>query len=411
MATKDEVTQHLVDYLVRQQAFIGEQVIRAIRTTATIPSAFALTDQQLIDHFPQLFSDLVEYFITEADTETRKRTVDAAVKHGATRWQQGYELTELVRELWLVHKSILDNAIDKFFELNPKWVDQSKAAWKNLAGFFEDCVAGSVQRYVENYTEELRLVNARLLEANKRLSKTDELRLRLMRTVSHEISNVLNTLNLTISFLSISDDQSNREDMVRTCKRNVQEMAELLDDLRNYSLLLQGADTPQLEDIDMPSFCADFESSFLAMTKDAGLRLVLEIDPELKRVRSDPKKIRRIVTNLTINAINYRHPEKTEGTVVLKFRSLPDNTWQIAVEDSGIGILPEHFDTIFEEFKRVGPSENTKGSGLGLAITRRLVNELQGKIEVFSEVGKGSRFVLTLPRTYPENITRPNDRA
>jgi hypothetical protein len=203
MATKDEVTQHLVDFLVRQQAFIGEQVIRAIRTTATIPSALALTDQQLIDHFPQLFLDLVEYFITEADTETRKRTVDAAVKHGATRWQQGYELTELVRELRLVQKSILDNAIDKFFELNPKWVDQSKAAWKNLAGFFEDCVAGSVQRYVENYTEELRLVNARLLEANKRLSKTDELRLRLMRTVSHEISNVLNTLNLTISFLSI----------------------------------------------------------------------------------------------------------------------------------------------------------------------------------------------------------------
>jgi hypothetical protein len=49
--------------------------------------------------------------------------------------------------------------------------------------------------------------------------------------------------------------------------------------------------------------------------------------------------------------------------------------------------------------------------GLGLAITKRPVDELQGKIEVFSELGKGSRFVPTLPRTYPENITRPNDRA
>jgi signal transduction histidine kinase len=50
------------------------------------------------------------------------------------------------------------------------------------------------------------------------------------------------------------------------------------------------------------------------------------------------------------------------------------------------------------QFKRIGPSGDAKGSGLGLAITKRLVEDLQGKIEVFSEFGKGSRFVLTLPK-------------
>ena len=403
MATGEEVTKRLVDYLAHQQAFIGENVVRSIRATAAIPSAFALADHELVDHFPQLFSDLVEYFIHEADTDTRRRTVDAAVKHGNTRWRQGYQLTELVRELWLVHKSILDNAIEKFFELNPQYIDHSRVAWRNLAGFFEDCVAGSVQRYVENYTQELRLVNDRLLEANKSLSKTDGMRLRLIRTVSHEIANVLNTLNLTISFLSINEEQSNREGMLRTCQRNVQEMAELLDDLKNYSLLLDGADKLQLEEMALARFCEELGSSFRAIMQDAGLRLITEIDPELKIVRSDPKKIRRIVTNLTINAINYRHPDKTGGTVALRFRSLPDDAWQIEVEDSGIGILPEHFETIFEEFKRVGAAEQAKGSGLGLAITKRLADELKGKIEVFSQVGEGTRFVLTLPRTYPEN--------
>jgi signal transduction histidine kinase len=191
--------------------------------------------------------------------------------------------------------------------------------------------------------------------------------------------------------------------MLRTCQRNVQEMAELLDDLKNYSLLLDGADKLQLEEMALGRFCEELGSSFRAIMQDAGLRLITEIDPELKTVRSDPKKIRRIVTNLTINAINYRHPDKTGGTVALRFRSLPDDAWQIEVEDSGIGILPEHFETIFEEFKRLGASEQAKGSGLGLAITRRLADELKGKIEVFSQVGEGTRFVLTLPRTYPEN--------
>ncbi|HEX7195002.1 MAG TPA: hypothetical protein VF207_08545, partial [Chthoniobacterales bacterium] len=75
MAATSEVTRHLVEYLVRQQAFIGEEVVRTIRATGTIPSAHALTDRELIDHFPQLFADLVEYFVSEAHAETRKRTV------------------------------------------------------------------------------------------------------------------------------------------------------------------------------------------------------------------------------------------------------------------------------------------------------------------------------------------------
>jgi two-component system aerobic respiration control sensor histidine kinase ArcB len=83
---------------------------------------------------------------------------------------------------------------------------------------------------------------------------------------------------------------------------------------------------------------------------------------------------------------------------VLDFRSLNQGSWQIAVEDSGIGIPSEHLDSIFDEFKRVSPSEDIKGAGLGLAITKRLVEELNETIEVFSEVGHGSRFVVTIPK-------------
>ena len=397
MALTNEMTPRLVEYLIGQQPFIGEQVIRAIRETGTIPSSQVLTDQELIDHFPQLFADLVEYFITEAHPQTRKRTIEAANNHGKTRWRQGYHLSEIVRELGLVQRAILEHAIERFFQENPQWTAGSKATWKTLTDFFEDSVAGSVQRYVDNYTQEIRGVNEQLLEANRTLNKIDASRLRLIRTVSHEISNILNTLNLTMTLLKTSDDQPSREEILLTCQRNVQEMGDLLDELKNYSLLLDGMDKPQLEEIDLKPFSSEIESSFRAKTAEVGMRLILKLDPRLATVRSDRKKIRRIIANLLINAINYRRPQSNETTVSLAFSYLDQDSWQFAVEDSGIGIAPEHFDTIFEEFKRINP-QDTKGTGLGLAITKRLVQELNGKIEVFSELGKGSRFVLTFPR-------------
>ena len=82
---------------------------------------------------------------------------------------------------------------------------------------------------------------------------------------------------------------------------------------------------------------------------------------------------------------------------MLAFRSPDQGSWQIEVQDFGIGIPSEHLDSIFDEFKRVSHSPQIKGAGLGLAITKRLVEELKGTIEVFSEIGQGSRFVVTIP--------------
>ena len=398
MALTSEVRRYLVEHLAGRQWLIGEQVVLAVRSSGEISSSGRLTDQQLIDHFPQLFADLVEYFLTEADPSTRRRTINAALKHGMTRWQQGYELVEVIRELGIVHRSILDHGIEKFFEENSQWVNSINNARRHLGAFFEDSVAGSVQRYVENFTEQLRGANAKLLKANESLSRIDESRLQLIRTVSHELANVLNTLRLTITLVTTGNDEAIRSEMLDTCQRNVQEMSELLNDLQDYSVLLAGAASLQIEEINVRVFGSELEASFHAITQDAGVRLDMQIDPDLDVIRSDRRKIRQIITNLVTNAINYSGGDKPNKTVVLELRSLDQSSWQIAVEDSGRGIPSEHLDSIFDEFKRIAPSEDIKGAGLGLAITKRLVEELKGTIEVFSEVGHGSRFVVTIPK-------------
>ena len=398
MALTSELRRYLVEHLAGRQSFIGEQVVFAIRSSGEISSSERLTDQQLIDHFPQLFADLVQYFLSEADPSTRKRTIEAALKHGMTRWQQGYQLVEVVRELGIVHRSILEHGIEKFFEENYQWVNSINDARRYMGDFFEDSAAGSVQRYVENFTEQLRSANAKLLKANESLSRIDESRLRLIREVSHELANVLNTLKLTITLVTTGNDEAIRSEMLGICQRNVQEMSELLNDLKDYSVLISGATSLQIEEINVRVLGSELEASFHAMTQAAGMRLDLQIDPDLNVVRSDRRKIRQIITNLVTNAINYCRRDKPNTTVVVAFRSLDQGSWQIGVEDSGIGIPSEHLDSIFDEFKRVSPSEDIKGSGLGLAITKRLVEELKGTIEVFSEVSHGSRFVVTIPK-------------
>jgi hypothetical protein len=123
VALQNEVKRHLVEHLAGQQSHIGEQVVLAIRSSGEISSSKRLTDQQLIDHFPRLFADLVEYFLTEIDSGTRSRTIEAALNHGMTRWRQGYELVEVIRELGVVHRSILEHGIEKFFEENSQWIN------------------------------------------------------------------------------------------------------------------------------------------------------------------------------------------------------------------------------------------------------------------------------------------------
>jgi signal transduction histidine kinase len=351
----------------------------------------------LIDHFPRLFADLIEYFLKEVDPGTRSRTIEAALSHGKTRWQQGYHLVEVVRELAIVERSILDHGIEKFFEENSQWINDIDHARRILDFFFEDSVAGSVQRYVENYTDQLQTANAKLSIVNQNLSRIDESRLRLIRTVSHELANVLNALTGTVSLISTGNDEAIRAEMLDSCQRNVREMSELLADLKDYSVLISGAAPVQIEEIDVAIFASEIKASFHAMAQEAGVHFDLRIDSDLEVVRSDRRKIRQIVTNLVTNAINYCGRDRPDKSVLLEF-GLAGNSWQISVKDTGIGIPPEHLDSIFDEFKRVSFPEVVKGAGLGLAITKRLVEELHGTIEVVSEMGQGSRFAVTIPK-------------
>jgi hypothetical protein len=113
------VTARLANHLDAQRQAITEHWIKAVRASSEIPSAQKLSHAELSDHLPDLFNDLLVYLRTSAGGDARQKTIQAAHKHGNGRWGHGYNLAELVRELWTVHRLILRDVIRTFASAFP----------------------------------------------------------------------------------------------------------------------------------------------------------------------------------------------------------------------------------------------------------------------------------------------------
>ena len=391
------VTARLADHLCAQRGVVTDHWVEAVRTSPEIPSAQKLSHAELSDHLPDLFNNLVEYLRTSASADARRRAMREARRHGSRRWDQGYNLAELLRELGTVHRLILRDAIRTFASSFPDWRADVDEAWEVTSGFFEDAVIGSTEQYVENFGSQLRQTSKSLAEANEKLSKTDASRLLLIRTVSHDLSNFLNSLTWVLNAFGPESDEAERRKMIAVTERNLADMRGLLGELTDYSVLLAGDVRPAFEEISLPSLCEDLTASFSQMARANGTLFKIRRTDDLLTVRSDRRRIKQIVGNLISNAIKYRRQERSDGSVETLFVPLPPESWQLIVRDNGIGIPNDQLANIFQEFQRVAPRGEIQGAGLGLAIAKRLVDLLQGEITVSSEVGKGTQFAITFP--------------
>ena len=136
-----------------------------------------------------------------------------------------------------------------------------------------------------------------------------------------------------------------------------------------------------------------------------GIELRIDVESELPTVSFDVARFRQVLRNLLNNAIAYT-PQA--GKVDVMARSTSDSV-QVSVIDTGAGITPDQIESVFERFYRADPARAraTGGSGLGLAIVKHLVEAHGGRIEVTSEVGRGSTFTISLPISAAEPETEP----
>jgi signal transduction histidine kinase len=130
------------------------------------------------------------------------------------------------------------------------------------------------------------------------------------------------------------------------------------------------------------------------MLKDGRVRLIKEIAKDIPTLNTDRDKLKQVILNLLSNAAKF-----TDQGEIKVSAWQEDGSVKLVVSDTGIGMKKEALGQIFEEFRQADTSTRGKygGTGLGLAIVKKLINLMGGDIVVESEVGKGSKFTITLP--------------
>ncbi|AFY38448.1 multi-sensor signal transduction histidine kinase [[Leptolyngbya] sp. PCC 7376] len=251
--------------------------------------------------------------------------------------------------------------------------------------------------------------NARLIKTleqqNQELIETSRVKDLFLATVSHELRTPMNAilgfsqvlLNQRRSFLGGSEQQ-----ILKRILSNGRSLMALINDILDFSQMKLTELKLLPSAFNLESLARDIVAELQSLADEKQLLLDFSSQLEDCSVTHDQKRIRQVVVNLVANALSFTR----QGSVSLFLAEQPDDdTVTITVQDTGIGISPENLDDIFNEFWQVQQNMNLakSGTGLGLAITYKLVQRMKGTIHVESTLGKGSRFIVTLPRNLNTN--------
>ncbi|HZQ08939.1 MAG TPA: HAMP domain-containing sensor histidine kinase [Anaerolineae bacterium] len=254
---------------------------------------------------------------------------------------------------------------------------------------------------VQKMPREFRPTFTAVNDLQERLRESEQARKRLLANLVHELGRPLAALQAAIHALQQGavQDTALRQELLQGMDAQVERLKPLLDNLASLHGELSGAFDLHRAPVDLNEWLPKAMITWRHAAEAKKIYWNEAIAPNLPKVNMDADRMAQVIGNLLSNAIKYT-PEG--GMVTLSAGQRNHEVW-IAVEDNGIGIPPEEQAHIFDPLFRGslaqsgGTNRFPQGMGLGLAIARDLVIAHGGGIEVESEVGKGSRFVVTLP--------------
>lgn len=275
-------------------------------------------------------------------------------------------------------------------ELLSALADQAAIAIEN-AKLYRD-----VKRHAEELEVKVEVRTRELQQANQQLEEASRHKSAFLANVSHELRTPLNAIiGFTRLVFRKTEGQIHalQKENLQKVLISAEHLLNLINGLLDLSKIEAGRMEVFVESFKLNEVLQMATSTVEPMLKD-GVRLIKEIDQAIPSLNSDREKLEQIILNLLSNGAKFT--EKGE----IKVSAWQENgSLKLVVSDTGIGIEKEALNYIFEEFRQADMSSTRKhgGTGLGLAIVKKLVNLLGGEIEVESEVGKGSKFTITLP--------------
>jgi len=227
------------------------------------------------------------------------------------------------------------------------------------------------------------------------LKELDQMKTDFINAVSHDLRSPLSGILIATHLVSQTGElNAHQTELMDTIEQRVGAMTELIDDLLDVARIEAGIDM-ELDPCILTPLINQVVSEFEEQIQDKQLQVDVQANPNLPPVWGSARRLRQVLANLIGNAIKYT-PEERQITIVATHNQ---DEIVVSVQDEGIGVPMPDQPHIFDKFYRVERPEMTgiKGTGLGLAITRSIVEKLEGRIWIQSELNKGSTFAFALP--------------
>lgn len=240
-------------------------------------------------------------------------------------------------------------------------------------------------------------------EEKKKLEETiqlESIRNEFFGNISHEFKTPLNIILGIVQLIdkNIELDNITKENLIRhvdIMKQNSYRLLRLVNNLIDISRIDIGYYNLQPSNYNIVKVIEDITLSIAEYVKHKKINLIFNTDVEEITLACDPDKIERVMLNLLSNAIKYTDDN---GDIYVSLNKVNEDV-VVSVKDSGVGIPNDKLELIFDRFGQANDilSRRCEGSGIGLSIVKSIVEMHGGKIEVFSEIGKGSEFVFNIP--------------
>ncbi|MDO4806631.1 MAG: ATP-binding protein [Coriobacteriales bacterium] len=241
--------------------------------------------------------------------------------------------------------------------------------------------------------------NERLREALEEAQRASQAKTTFLSNMSHDIRTPMNAIVGYTEFAKRAETMDDMRLYLQKIDASSAYLLALINDVLEMSRIESGKLELEMEDVDLCEVMRDLKGMFETQMAEKGVAFdVRGKDMRNCLVRCDATRFNRVLLNLLSNAYKFT-PEG--GSVTVTFTQLeeaPDGfaSYQISVKDAGIGMSPEFAAKVFDEFERERntTASGIQGTGLGMAITKRIVDMMGGSIDVISEPGKGTEFVV-----------------
>jgi signal transduction histidine kinase len=285
-------------------------------------------------------------------------------------------------------------------------------------------------RHLVAVQEELRQVNTaldskvdELAQANMQLFELNNIKNEFMATMTHELRTPLNSILGFSDVLAGADNLNEKQQRyVKNIQTSGKDLLTLVNDILDLAKIEAGKMDLHIVEFSIGDLIERLAGMMKPLAERRNIELTCEVGPRLPLLMQDAGKIQQILYNLLSNAVKFT-PEG--GRLLLNAGLRDEKMFELVVEDTGVGIPLEDQETIFEKFRQGNTTPGSRqspltreyaGTGLGLSIVRELSKLLGGDVTLASELGKGSRFTVTLPmvlkeqpRPLSEVLARPLD--